>query len=693
MDENLHVSDDNTLGNTPEEERAVRICYDWFEKDREAKQFYMDEMEEMWKLYKGDHWDLIGADGNALRTDTQKKSRPNSVENVTFSLVEGFVAEFSQDVDIIDIPVEQGDEEAANIMTDVKKFIQYKNRISRERINWLRNFFLYGTGIWHAFWDPTWRGGRGPNRWEGEIRWQSVHPQAIFPDCRCKTDINEGNRIHKARYVTLEYIREHYPERGGQVREDVVNADMLIGEYDEETASGSNEEQALLVETWYIGEPMILGIDENGQKEENRGKGLHIVWWAADSNFVYLKHANYVYFEPDEDIKFPFIFSQCYNRENSVWGFGEAYFLKSPQIAVNKTSELIIEGHMHHALGQTWYEETAITPKQKKIIEKYGTLPGMWFPVQDANKIKREYGHGVPASLQSEMARLQKVMETIVGRFDISQGRTPSNVTAFRALDLLAARAQVRMRSKEMAMTTAYEDVGNYINLIVKHYTERRVYRILGEQDSDEPKYGMFDLASMQKVFIYDTGQVMPATEFIPMEGMVEGENFEIYSPEFDVICKVSTTLPTDRLFYMEMAKELYAGQVIDGEVFWYVMQNGKFPPFEEMMQKEQEKKMMAQMQAGMMSGVPGAMPGNMPPEVMPPVAPPEAPPGAEMPAVMPPGAQGTPQDMLQDPQVQAMLEVLQKRPDLAEKLAAIPAEERRQRIAQIMEAGIGSIA
>jgi len=207
MDENLHVSDDNTLGNTPEEERAVRICYDWFEKDREAKQFYMDEMEEMWKLYKGDHWDLIGADGNALRTDTQKKSRPNSVENVTFSLVEGFVAEFSQDVDIIDIPVEQGDEEAANIMTDVKKFIQYKNRISRERINWLRNFFLYGTGIWHAFWDPTWRGGRGPNRWEGEIRWQSVHPQAIFPDCRCKTDINEGNRIHKARYVTLEYIR------------------------------------------------------------------------------------------------------------------------------------------------------------------------------------------------------------------------------------------------------------------------------------------------------------------------------------------------------------------------------------------------------------------------------------------------------------------------------------------------------
>ena len=35
---------------------------------------------------------------------------------------------------------------------------------------------------------------------------------------------------------------------------------------------------------------MIL---DEGRK--NQGDGMHVIWWAGESNPVYLKHANYIF--------------------------------------------------------------------------------------------------------------------------------------------------------------------------------------------------------------------------------------------------------------------------------------------------------------------------------------------------------------------------------------------------------------
>jgi len=651
--------------------KALQKCQDWFDVDRDAKSFITEEMEECYKLYANNHWDLLDPNGKPLRNNVQKKIRPNIVENVSFSLVEGIVAEFSEDIDIIDYPVEQGDDEAANIMTDIKEFIMYKNRVSQESEKFRRWYFLYGTGIWHVYWDPHWRGGKGPNRWVGDVRWKALHPSAVFPDARCRESIEEGRRIHKAFYVTQEYVKERW---GKDVQADIIKDEMTIG--DEITAqipTDTGEEQVLLVETWYKGEPLITDGEEDGG--ESQGSGLHIVWWAGDDNPQYLDHANYVYYDPGENCSFPFIFRQRYPRENSVWGFGEMYYLKSPQIVMNKTAELVLEGHMHYSLGQTFYDPSGLTVAQLKRIEEYGTLANMWFPMKDTSKIKREHGKGVPESLLSEATRQQRVMEAIVGRFDISQGRTPSSVTAFRALDLLAERARVRLRSAEDGIKSAYEDCANYINnLVMRYYNERRAYRILGDdigqlqqvlvnvvtgeempyqagmmppgqewqiqnRRDKAPVYGIFEIDKLKKVYFRNTDTVMTLEEarlsgMIPNYGMeefcisgiggaediegmegiraeegrpvgeevstsllAEGEDYEIYCPQFDTVCKVSTTMPSDRMFYMEVAKELFSGQLIDAETFWYVLSHGKFPPFEELMDKEQEKALQVQQQ------------------------------------------------------------------------------------------------
>jgi hypothetical protein len=352
----------------------------------------------------------------------------------------------------------------------------------------------------------------------------------------------------------------------------------------------------------------------------------------------YLAHQNYIYFEPGQDPKFPFIFRNRYPREDSVWGYGESQFLKSPQIVLNKTTELILEGNMHFALGQTFYKPGAITPKQEKFLKKFGTLPNMYFPVNDIDGVKRITGKGVDQSLMSEANRVQRAMEGIVGRHDISQGRTPGSVVAFRALDLLAARARVRLRSAENAIVSAYEECGNYVNeLIAQFYTEKRAYRILGDGTTRDElvtvnqmtgeerpflgeippgwtvetrqeqvvKYGTFSLDEHKKVYVYDTdtgyGETLPydeqMAEAINQTELLkeQGEEFdtsieyEVYCPEMDVQCKVSTSAPTDRAFYMEMGKELLMSKMIDEETFWYVLQNGKFPPYETIMNKKKK--------------------------------------------------------------------------------------------------------
>ena len=640
----IEEEEEEYIPEQPDYTTALKKVYDWFCTDREAKTEYTAEMEEMYKLYKGDHWDLLKEDGQPLRSPTSKKIRPNLVENIAFSLIEGLVSEFSGDIDLVDYPVEEGDDEKAKVMTDLKEFIAYKNRISKEKAKWLRWFFLYGTGIWHVYWDPSWKGGRGPNRWIGDIRWKALHPQALFPDSRCLESIDDGMRMTKAMYKTQEHVKEKY---GVEVPSDLISENMLIGDEAQEILTSEiGEERVLLGETWYKGEPLFLA-----PGEESQGYGMHIVWWAGDTAVpTYLGHANYVYYDPGEDCYFPVMMESCYPRENSIWGFGEMYYMKHPQITRNKTAELILEANAHLSLGQTFYDPNALTREQLKKIEMYGSLPNMWFPVNNPQGINRIFGRGASDSLFKETDRAQKTMEAIIGRFDISQGRTPGSVTAFRALDLLAERAQVRLRSKEKALTSSYEDCGNYINnLITRFYNEKRAYRIIGKENdqtvyvnmltgqripeeqlppgtigemlgpewqrendpSEKPTYGIFRGDMLRKVYVYSEDKSYSIDEFMPGE-MIEGIHYETYCSEFDTVCRVSTSMPTDRMFYMEMAKELFMGKVIDEETFFYVISTGRFPPWEEMIQKSKEKQMMVQQQMLQGQAASQAMPGQI---------------------------------------------------------------------------------
>lgn len=579
----MEVERQEALEPQPEELQQVLITVKrWFDQDREAKEFYVREMDENDKLYEGHHWDLIGPDGNPLRSKRQQAMRPNAVENVTFSLVAGAVSEFSDPVEIVDFPVEPGDDEVARLMTDLKQYILDKNDYDVQRMAWNWNFFWHGTGIWEVSWDPTWKGGRGPNRWVGEVRLINRHPRTVFPDARCGDNVQNGRRIHVVSYVPIEYVRENFPEWGYMVRESTVD-EAIAGR------AGSAAKQigvVALVTTWYIGEP-LLPTKEDAENKGREGIGLHKIFWADLDNPVFLDHENDLYFAESEMPRFPFIFRQRYPRKDpSVWGHGEPYFLKNPQIIHNKTVEILIEGHVHSALGQGFYEPQALDEKQMKALKTQGTLPGMWFAVNDINRVKRIYGQSMPSSLLQEAQRLPRMMEQIMGRFDISQGKTPGSVTAFRALDLIAQRAQVRLKAVDLAIRSAYKEIGEWMNrLIWNYYTGRRAYRIVGENEHGLylKKQGVFSIDDYRKVYDFVTGEVVPYTVFQPLEGMVEGTDYEVYNPDLDVRVRTTQQMPSDRLFYMELAKEMYLMKLLDPQTMFEVMRDGRFPHWDRM--------------------------------------------------------------------------------------------------------------
>jgi hypothetical protein len=594
------VGDEATANpNTPEQNEAVQKVKEWFTGDENAKDFYVQEMKEMYKLYIGDHWDLLVND-EQLRSCENQKTRPNCVENITFAFIESIVSEFAKPVEHTFEPTEEGDEQNAIALGELVGFVKEKNRFNQEQRRFLWYLFTYGTGILFSPWDPDWRGGKGPNKWEGDIRVMALHPNTVTPDARARVSVQECRRVHRNWWQTLESVEEDF-ERGSYVHEQMMDDDALIG--DEDDSAERRAEQARIIETWYVGKPLLL---EGDEKDE--GEGLHVIWWSEDG--VYLKHTNYIYGDPGEPQRIPFIFCQRYPRENSLWGFGECYQLKNPQIMKNKTAEVIIEGIMHQSFGQTFYTPTAFgSEKQKAIIKEYGTMPGMYFEVQNLDAMKRIYGQGVPAQVFQQDERLTAVMEAIVARPDISQGRLEGGVTAASAIQQLMNRANARLTAIGEAIGATYEDLGKEIeDRIVQFYSETRRYRIRGKGDQlqlgappneqvSKFQFGQFRNDQLKKVHIMATGQTVPLDQFNPEmltrfgEGgeavpPVEGEDYEVYSPDFDSKVKVSAELPGDKAFFMTLAKELMEMQVTGPETLLYVIEHGTFPPIEQLRQQ-----------------------------------------------------------------------------------------------------------
>jgi hypothetical protein len=356
---------------------------------------------------------------------------------------------------------------------------------------------------------------------------------------------------------------------------------------------------------------------------EGKLLGVHMAYKTPN---LLLEYIPYVY----EDGLYPFVFKVLYEDEEQPLGIGEVRNIILPQINHNKADEIELEAMSKEGLGGAYYEIGAITDPQIENIKKNSKKGGAFLEVANINGIKDRTGIRVPVSITNYKEHKQRMVETITQNTPIQQGFKPGGVTAMGAIQELGARADTKNKGKSEVLEDVLIEITQMeIRRIIQFYTEKRTYRLLGESlDKMRQKQQMLmqqqgqiaqpNSISGQENTIQQNIQMPPELEsprrtFDPQslyrewdreEAQTDETGAEIpakverYIPEFDVRVKLQTEKPTDRNYYASVALQLAPAGFMDLESLWYTLDEGKFPPKEDIIRRVKEERAMQQQAA-----------------------------------------------------------------------------------------------
>lgn len=601
--------------NTPEQQKLYDMVWQDYQYFKEQRQ----TQEEIWKkeqrFYKGDHW-------YGLRPDSVSRIRPNSVDNVAWSQIESVVSKLCGWMPYPDFEAQEpNDEQKAQ---DLNDFMPYELRcikFKQKHIRAVRRFAIHGPLIYKTIYDPTVEGGKGNNRYLGNNDILPVDLGSFFPDPRIRDFIYlqkaEANIVHTVRSVS--YFAERWPEQGKKVQPDNMSADVEIFDdseyslrnFNTDSSNTGTETQLMrsgLIEYWYKGTPKYMsdedktlfkeladqklseGTDPSECLAKAKGTmdGVHCVYISTSG--VFLEHKAYVY----DHGQYPFVARTLFPDEDNPWGKGYMRDMISPQIMLNKFSEIAVETSAKMGNAAIAYEEDAIT--KPDTWKERRSLPGAMLPTARLDGIKELQGVNVPQTVFNMLEYYKDMLQKIPGQFDSANGQANPNVTSGEQAKALIAASSNRLGLATEIIEDALEEVFmQYIELMAQFYTTERVARITGRNVS----MSRDKLISYSQT-TYDAPQEDGSTQPVPVQ--------EEYVPKFDIRVNVGVEKPKDREYYIQTAFNLLKTTdpltgmpMIDGEAVRYAVENGRLEPFsviQARMQREQQiQHKMAQLQ------------------------------------------------------------------------------------------------
>lgn len=549
-----------------------------------------DIWEDEFKMFVGDQWNT----NFSYRSKKVRQTRPNSVDNFIFQALTNQHASIIGTTPEVSIePEGDDDKETAEKLTCLCKFNDKRNKFPMLWKKGVLQFLCYGPIIGAVLWDDTWMGGKGPDRWTGDVRIFMINRRNIYFDpaiIDLDERLQECGFTHLRLRKKLKYFKNTWPEKGQYVSIDNNENDMQ----DE----GNDPQQAYLIMSFRRGMPEFMPekrkqeLLEKAARAEAEGdeykaieyremaagnvEGIHVAYTTTD---VFLEYTPYIY----EDGLYPFVYKTLYYDENSPNGFGEIRNIKVPQVMHNKADEIEIEAMAREGLGGGYYDKGAITPQQIEIIKKNAGKGGYWAEVTSINRMKEREGVRVPSSLIQYKEQKQRMVETISQNTPIQQGMSPGANIPFRTVNELGARSDVKTKGKIEVLEDFLTELNQLrINRFAEFYTEDRYYRIKG--DDGKPVSGTFNRAEMYKEW--------NRKEIVNELGEVTGYKQERYIPEFDVSVKINSERPTDRNYYTTTAFEMFGKQAMGINALWYTLEEGKFPTKEDVLQELTENNM-----------------------------------------------------------------------------------------------------
>lgn len=473
------------------------------------------EEERWWKLR---HWDIIRGKNGPERVDEE---RPEPTSAWMFNSIA------NKHADVMDnypepnvLPRELDDEQDAQTLSSILPVVFERNEYEQtySKAAWYK--LKHGVVAKGVFWNKELENGLG----DVDIRFVDILNVFWEPGI---TDLQDSRNLFVVSLKDNDLLEQEYPALKGKLTGQIIDVKQYV--YDDNVDVSKKS----LVVDWYY--------------KKSAGIGRTILHYCKFvGNTVLFASENEPGYENGfyEHGRYPIEFDVLFPEEGTPTGFGYVSIMKSPQLYIDKLSQVILENSMmsakvrYFAKKNSGINEDEFLDWSKPIVWYEGSLDGLQ-PLQ-----VQQVGANVINVLQMKIDELK---ETSSNR-DVNSGGTGGSVTAAAAIAALQEAGNKVSRDLISSSYRSYtQECYLAIELIRQFYDEKRTFRITG--DTGEYKYIQFSNEMIQG---------KPIQPAYPGQEMEMGYKATTRVPVFDIVVKPQKRSPYSKMAQNELAKEMY---------------------------------------------------------------------------------------------------------------------------------------
>ena len=476
------------------------------------------EEERWWKLR---HWDIIRGNNTAETAKNPAEERPEPTSAWMFNSIA------NKHADIMDnfpepnvLPRELDDEADAQTLSSILPVVFERNEYEQtySKAAWYK--LKHGVVAKGVFWNKELENGLG----DVDIRFVDILNVFWEPGI---TDLQDSRNLFVVSLKDNDLLEAEYPALKNKLQGQVIDVKQYV--YDDNV----DVSQKSLVVDWYY--------------KKSAGIGRTVLHYCKFvGNTVLFASENEPGYENGfyEHGRYPIEFDVLFPEEGTPTGFGYISIMKSPQLYIDKLSQVILENSMmsakvrYFAKKNMGINEDEFLDWSKPIVWYEGSLEGLQ-PME-----VRQVGTNVINVLQMKIDELK---ETSSNR-DVSQGSSSGGVTAAAAIAALQEAGNKTSRDMISSSYRSYtQECYLAIELIRQFYDEKRTFRITG--DTGEYEYIQFSNEGIQG---------KPVGPAYPGQEMEMGYRPASRVPVFDIVVKPQKRSPYSKMAQNELAKEMY---------------------------------------------------------------------------------------------------------------------------------------
>ena len=472
--------------------------------------------EERW--YRLRHWEVIrGADSGA-----GEEARPEPASAWLFNSIANKHADMMDNYPEPNVlPREQRDEADAEALSSILPVLLQRcgYEDTYDRAAWYK--LKHGVAAKGVFWNPERENGMG----DVDIRFVDILNIFWEPGI---TDLQASRNLFVVELRDNDSLLQEYPRLEDRLPGRVIEVGQYVGS---ETTDLTDKS---VVVDWYY------------KKRTPTGRTIlhyckfvgETVLFASENDPLRYPLGFYAHgrYPVELDVLFP--------EEGTPAGFGCIALMKSPQLYIDKLSQVILENSMMSARVRYLVKDGAGISDEEFLdwsrpLVKYAGDPDSLIPLR-----VQPVGGNVLNVLQMKISELKETS----GNRDVSQGSTSGGVTAAAAIAALQEAGNKTSRDMIAASYRAFtRECYLVIELIRQFYDEARCFRITGEDGGR--RYVRYSNAALR-------GEELPPA--YPGQQREAGYIPAARVPVFDVEVRPQRRSSYSRMAQNELAKELY---------------------------------------------------------------------------------------------------------------------------------------